>query len=83
MSFSPQKGFITDRNTIPQVKEPDVEVLGWCGYTWSAVVGPVGCTAKFSKITLEFAYGREMKIQFSGNCSVGHSSIPIARSLKT
>ena len=23
--------------TIPQVKKPDVEVLGWCGYTWSAV----------------------------------------------
>ncbi len=30
--------------TILEVKMLDVEVLGWCGYTWSAV----GCTAKFS-----------------------------------
>ena len=27
---------------IPLVKKPDVEVLGWRGYTWSAVVRPVG-----------------------------------------
>ncbi len=27
--------------TILEAKMLDVEVLGWCGYTWSAVVRPV------------------------------------------
>ncbi len=40
----------------------DVEVLGWCGYTWSAVVRQVRCTAKFFETPLEMAYGREMNI---------------------
>ncbi len=51
----------------------DMEVLGWCGYTWSVVIGLVGCTVKFSETPLETAYDREMNIQFTGNSSGGHT----------
>ncbi len=59
--------------TISEVKMLDVEVLDWCGYSWSVVVRPVGCTSKFSETPLKTAYGREMNIQFTGNSSGGHS----------
>ena len=40
-------------------------------YTW--YVRLFGHTGKFSKMTLEAAYGREINITFSGNSSGGHS----------
>ncbi len=42
--------------TILEVKMY-VEVLGWCGYPWSAVVRQVWCTAKFSETPLDSLWG--------------------------
>ena len=53
--------------TILVVNMLGVEVLGWCGYTWSEVEA-----AKLSETPLETAYGRKMNIQFTGNSSGGH-----------
>ena len=50
-----------------------MEFLGWRGYTWSALVKPVGRAAKFSKPTLDAAYDRKINIHLSGNSSGGHS----------
>lgn len=45
------------------------EVLGGCGYTWSAFVRPVACTAKFCKTPLEAAHGGEISVQFTKELS--------------
>ena len=80
--FSPQKGFITDRNAsqfhqlsgwlVSDDPAGEEAGCGGPGLSWLHV-RPVGRTAKFSKTTLEVAYCREINIKLSGNSSGRHS----------
>ena len=67
-----------------QVKKPDVEVLGYRGYMWSAVGRLVGNTATIFKM-MEVAFGREITLNYVATALVDIPavSIPIAHSLKT
>lgn len=58
---------------------------GWCGYTWSTVVRPHECTAKFSEKPLETAYMEEKRANlFMSKSSGRHScSMPTALSFIT
>ncbi len=63
----------------------DVEVLGWCGYTWSAVVRAGWLYCQIFENPLETAYGREININSRATALVDIPavSMPIPHSLKT
>jgi hypothetical protein len=67
------------------VKKPDVEVQGWCGYRWSAVVRSSERTVIFAKTISQAAYGREMNINYQAKALVDILAVskPIAHLFKT
>ncbi len=71
--------------TILDVRMLYVEVLGWCGYTWSAVVRSVGCTAKFSETPWRWLMVEKLLFNSWATALVDIPavSMPIACSLKT
>ncbi len=72
---------------ILEVKMLDVEVLGWCGYTWSAVVWPVGLYLPKSLKCLWRWLMVEKKLTFNSRATalvdIPAVSMPFARFLKT
>ena len=57
-----------------------MEVLGWGGYAWSAVLRLVGCTAK--KMPLDTAYGRKtFSSRATALMDIPAVSMPIATSV--
>ncbi len=64
------------------VKMLDVEVLGWCGYAWPAVVRLAGCT-RLDYLKLLWRQLMVEKLRATALVDIPTVSMPIASSLKT